>query len=120
MATNSEPQAEAAAQAEVEQPNAAAQVTEQALAAEAEAVVEHVVEEVEQAVSEGVTEVEHLAAEADDEIANLAKSFIPMRHKDGNGASDQYEQDKDGNILVPANEATSMIEHGFEVAGPAA
>ena len=50
-----------------------------------------------------------------DEIAELNAKLIPMRHPDGDGACDRYEQDKAGNILVPASEAALMAEHGFVV-----
>lgn len=47
-------------------------------------------------------------------LADLAATLIPMTHPDG-GTCDLYKSDKAGNILVPANEAALMQEHGFVV-----
>lgn len=66
--------------------------------------------------AESEAELEAEAEEIYDEIPDINARPIPMRHPDGDGACDLYEQDKDGNILVPANEAHLMAEHGFVVA----
>lgn len=39
---------------------------------------------------------------------------IPMTHPD-NGACELYPQDENGHWMVPANEAATMIAHGFVV-----
>jgi hypothetical protein len=43
-----------------------------------------------------------------------AATIVPMAHADG-GTCDRYEQDEDGNILVPVEEISLMVEHGFAV-----
>ena len=40
--------------------------------------------------------------------------LIPMRHPDG-GTCDAYKADASGNVLVPADEAAVMLDHGFVV-----
>ena len=52
------------------------------------------------------------------ELAELNSGLIAMCHPDG-GTCDLYGTDAAGNILVPADQAGSMIEHGFVVAGDA-
>lgn len=66
------------------------------------------------------TPADEPAAAEPNENATLdlnAASVIPMFHPDG-GTCDAYEsEDRDGVhvILVPANDAASMIEHGFRL-----
>lgn len=52
--------------------------------------------------------------EVDPAIADLNAGLIAMYHPDG-GSCDLYGKGADGDILVPASEAASMIEHGFIV-----
>ena len=60
-------------------------------------------------------EDETVAAVARDAaLAEINSGLIPMTHPDG-GTCDRYGTDADGNILVPANEAAGMFDHGFTV-----
>jgi hypothetical protein len=97
--------AEAAAQvAEAEQP-------EQEAPVEPEADAEAPAAEVEGDVDAAAEEVE-LVDGVDPAIAELNACLVAMVHPEG-GTCDLYESDKDGNILVPATEVASMVEHGF-------
>jgi hypothetical protein len=53
--------------------------------------------------------------EVDPALTELNSGLIAMAHPDG-GTCDAYETDADGNLLVPASDAASMIEHGFVLA----
>ena len=52
---------------------------------------------------------------ADDQVITaIAQTLIPMTNPNG-GTCDLYDTDASGNILVPADQAPAMFDHGFVV-----
>lgn len=95
-------QAKADQAARAEQPKADTDALEAAKVAAAAAKTE---------VDEEIV-AEEIAGEVDPAIADLNAGLVAMTHPDG-GTCDAYETDADGNMLVPASEIASMLDHGF-------
>jgi hypothetical protein len=55
-----------------------------------------------------------IEAKADKAIADAAGALIAMTHPDG-GTSDAFKTNKAGNIMVPAEDVSTMAAHGFAI-----